>query len=43
MSDGIRTASSRRQPGGRVAALCLPVADQITGMANAVNGAWTAQ
>jgi 3-hydroxybutyrate dehydrogenase len=38
-----RTFVTPEQLGGTVAFLCSPAADQITGTAIAVDGAWTAQ
>jgi 3-hydroxybutyrate dehydrogenase len=38
-----RTFVTPEQLGGAVAFLCSPAADQITGTAVAVDGAWTAQ
>jgi len=38
-----RTFVTPEQLGGAVAFLCSPAADQITGTAVAVDGAWTVQ
>jgi 3-hydroxybutyrate dehydrogenase len=38
-----RTFVTPEQLGGTVVFLCSPMADQITGTALAVDGAWTAQ